>query len=212
MLKSYDRAVRPGGNEAVTVDMSMFIMHMGWEKNKLCLTAFVRQGWTDSRLTSPEAGKPLVVSADEIRSKIWEPDTFVPEAIERETLETGFVRIDGHKLFTSQMWKLKVPCRGSIGELYASNGHMTCSFTFESYPAMENELKYEWQGPKDQKPVDWKKTMDSGINITNIATEQSSVTRLLGKYSNLKVTVDFQTPFRKDVFDYLSSESIQKIA
>lgn len=49
----YDRVVRPGGDQAVQVNMSMFIMHMAWAKNELCMTAFVRQAWTDSRLTSP---------------------------------------------------------------------------------------------------------------------------------------------------------------
>lgn len=76
---------------------------------------------------------------------------------------------------------------------------------------MDNELKYGWKG-HEAKPVTWRENMDSGLNITDIKTEQNSITRLLGKYSNLQVTIEFDTPFHKRVFDYLSSDSIQKIA
>lgn len=110
----------------------------------------------------------------------------------------------------SQMLKVKIPCRGSIGELYTNDGTVKCHFSFESYGLTEEGLKYAWF-TKGSKPVSWSETMDSGLNITSIKTEVKSIILSSGKFSNLEVNIEFRTPFWKRVFDYLTPESLQKI-
>lgn len=118
--------------------------------------------------------------------------------IRQTILDKGFVRINNGNITWSHRLKLKVPCVANFDLLKTDDGKINCSIELESYSFSETNIKYQWL--PDTITVD---AYNSPI-VTGFETGSSSTALSTGTYSRLKVNFEMQTPFRKQVLEFLT--------
>lgn len=148
------------------------------------------------------------MKTNQLKNRIWTPDTFIIEAVYKEITEPGTIKVfPNGNIHLSQMLKIRIPCTLVFDDAFENDGVVNCSMDMESYGFTTKGITYDWS---DRNPVAISPDTMAKPFATCTFWEKSVKTIELpsGTYGRLSVAFKFSTVFTKQVFRYLGTKAM----
>ncbi|KAM4016038.1 gamma-aminobutyric acid receptor subunit delta isoform 2-T2 [Anomaloglossus baeobatrachus] len=156
LMKGYARKFRPGiGGPPVIVAVDIEVTsidHISEINMEYTMTVFLRQSWTDERLSYNHTNKTLGFDSRFVE-KLWIPDTFIVNAksawFHDVTVENKLIRLqpDGVILYSSRITST-VSCDMDLTKYPLDE--QECRLDLESYGYSAEDILYNWSETQNQ--------------------------------------------------------------
>uniref|UniRef100_A0A5S6QWZ2 Neur_chan_LBD domain-containing protein n=1 Tax=Trichuris muris TaxID=70415 RepID=A0A5S6QWZ2_TRIMR len=196
LLLEYDANIRPPGDGPTKVGVSAGIMIADWCSNRLSVTYFFRQSWTDSRLKF-KGYKEIRVA---MPSKLWDPALYSPMEVDFQLLNDGYIVIkpDG-EVSSTQRGTSVLPCVLTADDVYQHDGKLNCTLSIGSFGNDSDQVLLHWDKPPSL-------SMAARKQCSIVETKEFVLPTHNGNYSQAQVVLEVNTGVTKALLNHVIRE------
>ncbi|XP_040574378.1 glycine receptor subunit alpha-3 [Lepeophtheirus salmonis] len=193
LLRKYDRRSTPTNDlrKPTNVSCQLFVASLSsinTENMDYVTDTYLRQKWSDSRLSHPDIKSPLDLADPNLVKAIWKPEVFFPNAKEANfqfvTVPNVLIRIhpNGEILYILRL-RLKFSCMMELSRYPLDT--QICAMQISSFSKTTKELLLEWDPTHELSVTVAKDLRMPQFEMTKITTNRCHETNHMGNYSCL---------------------------